>query len=149
MWAIVLILTGLFFLVLAVVYLLMSHAQVRRAGVRYFNLRTPLHDLPPSERKKLLHALRRREAPAPEHQDAARRWAGQEVLRRGLCWAFVWLTAACGVLLVETVVDPGAYTGLSFWLFLVLTVVCALMGVVMWGNQVTARRVLRQTAPVA
>jgi hypothetical protein len=149
MWGIVLILTGVFFLVLALVHIWLSFAAIRGAGVAWLNLRTPLHDLPKPERQKLLHSLRRRQSVAPEHRDAARRWAGQELLRRGLCWAFVWLTAACAALLSVSAVDPGASSPFEFWTFLVLTCLCAVFGLVMWGNQVTARRVLRDTTPPA
>ena len=147
MWAIVLILTGVWLLLMALVHLWVSHAALRRAGIRYLNLRTPLRELPKPERRRLMHALRRRQVPAPEHRDVVRRWAGEELLRRGMSWSFVWLTLACGVLLAETTLDSGASTPFSYWTFMTLTVVCAVMAVLMWGNQITARRVLRQTDP--
>lgn len=145
MWGIVLVLTSLLFFVLGIVHFWLSLAAHRRAGVPVWTVRSALHDLPRPERRKLTRALRRRAAVAPEHREAARRWAGDELLRRGMSWSLTWLGLAAAALLAAEALQDGE----SFWTLLVLVVLIAAIAVLMWGNQVTARRVLRDTPPPA
>lgn len=116
----------------------MAAGVVRLIARRGF-VPSPLEELSPGARRRVLVAIRYGGL-KPEQHEIARRWAVRELSRRDYCW----ITTAA---LVAVVFGLGGST----WFSLVVTLV-AVVGLVfslfyLWWDQRAAARLLRGTSP--
>lgn len=108
--------------------------------------RSPLRELPPTDRRRLMSVIRQGRPVPADRQELAVRWARQEVLRRGLCWVYLVLGVELAVSLPNDLANSEPRSVAAFWMALVGLCFFISGSALLWRDQLAASRLLRGSA---